>query len=251
MPKSGPKGTSLTQDAYEQLRADLLGGRLEPGARLKITDLCRSLSVSLSAAREALARLTAEDLVVAKPQRGFRVAPISADELRDLTRVRTLIEGECLRQAIAMGSVAWEASLVAAFENLSRTPERDRVDPSRMGEAWSAAHATFHETLAAGGDSPWLLRLRAGLYAQSERYRRLSVPRAEMRRDIGAEHRAIMDATLARDAPRAVALMAMHLERTTKVLLDRSWAEPASPRRAGPRRKPPGRARPADRATKS
>lgn len=231
MHRSPPAGSSLTQGAYERLRADLLAGRLLPGARLKINELCQSLQVSLSAVREALARLTAEGLVVAEPQRGFRVAPISAAELRDLTQVRTQIEGACLDRAIAAGDVAWEARVVAAHHRLSRTPERQHGDPCRMNEDWSAAHDAFHEALAGACDSPWLLRLRRILYDQSERYRRLSVPLAEVARDIDGEHRAIMQAALARDAPRASALLGQHFALTTKVLLQQAWPGAARDRR--------------------
>jgi len=132
--------------------------------------------------REALSRLTSEGLVVAEPQRGFRVAPISAAELRDLTGVRAHIEGLCLDRAIAVGDVGWGAQLVAAFHCLSRTPERESDDRERMSEAWSVAHAAYHKTLVSACDSPWLLRLRETLYAQSERYRRLSVSSADCAR---------------------------------------------------------------------
>lgn len=229
MSRAAPASSSLTHDAYERLRADLLACRLQPGSRLKIGELCQSLSVSLSAVREALSRLTSEGLVVAEPQRGFRVAPISADELSDLTQVRAQIEGMCLERAIAVGDVGWEARLVAAFHRLSRTPEREPGDPQRMNEAWSAAHAAYHEALVAACDSPWLLRLRATLYAQSERYRRLSVPLAEIARDLNREHQDIIDAAFARDSGRARTLMTRHLELTTRILLEQSWATNAMP----------------------
>ena len=229
MPRLAPDSSSLTQEVYERLRADLLACRLRPGARLKIGELCQTLSVSLSAVREALSRLTSEGLVVAEPQRGFRVAPISAEELRDLTGVRAQIEGMCLERAIATGDIGWESHLVATFHRLSRTPEREPRDPQRMNEAWAAAHAAFHEALVGACDSPWLLRLRGLLYAQSERYRRLSVPLAEIARDLNREHRDIMEAALARDAGRAKALMTQHIELTTRALLEQSWPAAAPP----------------------
>ncbi|WP_155984537.1 GntR family transcriptional regulator [Roseomonas gilardii] len=210
---------SLTQSAYERLRADLLSCRLAPGEKLRIADLCERLSVSLSAVREALSRLTAEGLVVAEPQRGFRAAPISADELRDLTAVRLEIEGMCLRRSIAAGDLAWEERLVAAHHRMARLPYRDPDDPQRASEVWAEAHAAFHRALVAGCDSPWLLRLREILYAQTERYRRLSIPLSSAPRDLAREHREIAEAALARDADRAGALLAEHLEKTTWILL--------------------------------
>jgi DNA-binding GntR family transcriptional regulator len=211
--------SSLTQGAYEALRGDLLACRILPGSRLKIQELCSRLSVSLGAIREALSRLTSEGLVVAEPQRGFRAAPISAADLRDLTMVRVEVESLCLKRAIEIGDVNWESRLVAAFHRLSRTPERAPADPIRSNDEWAEAHAAFHLALVEGCDSPWLLRLHSQLYDQSERYRRLSIPLAKQERNVGQEHLRILDATLKRDAKKAVALLTAHLTATTNILL--------------------------------
>jgi DNA-binding GntR family transcriptional regulator len=209
----------LTQAAYDGMRADLLACRITPGSRLRIRDLCERFAVSLGAVREALSRLTSEGLVVAQPQRGFSAAPISLADLRDLTMVRIAVESLCLRRAIAVGTVEWEARLVAAFHRLSRMPERAQLDPARSDDAWAAAHAAFHAALVEGVDSQWLLRLHGQLYAQSERYRRLSVPLGRTR-DVGREHRDILDAALKRDADRAVALLSRHLDATAAILVE-------------------------------
>lgn len=210
---------SLTQAAYEKLRADLLACRFRPGERLRINDICKGSSFNLSAVREALSRLTAEGLVVAEPQRGFRAAPISDDDLRDLTAVRVEIEGSCLRRAIAVGDLTWESSIVAAYHRLARTPERATGDENRLEDEWSLAHAAFHEALVKACDSPWLLRLRGTLYAQGERYRRLSIPLSKEPRDLDREHRGIMEAVLARDPDEACLLMAAHLNLTMRIVL--------------------------------
>jgi DNA-binding GntR family transcriptional regulator len=219
---------NLTQSAYEGLRADLLACRILPGSRLKIQELCDQFSVSLGAIREALSRLTSDGLVVAEPQRGFRAAPISVADLQDLTRVRIDIESLCLRRALAVGTVDWEARLVAAFHRLSRTPERVASDPARSDDEWADAHAAFHQALVDGADSPWLLRLHAQLYAQSERYRRLSVPLDMDTRNVGHEHQEILDAALARDADRAVSLLSIHLSRTSEILVSAGIAGPVA-----------------------
>lgn len=223
MPAPPSSGSSLTEDVYERLRADLLSCRILPDTHLRIAELCTRFGVSLSAVREALARLTAEQLVVARPQRGFRVAPISTAELCDVTQVRTRIECACLELAITHGDLDWETDLVAALHRLSRTPESDPGGLPRMNEGWAAAHSAFHDGLASGCNSPWMLRLRRMLYDQSERYRRLSVPLADHGRDVQGEHRAIVEAAIARDAPRATSLLSEHLAHTTRILLQQSW----------------------------
>jgi DNA-binding GntR family transcriptional regulator len=133
---------------------------------------------------------------------------------------RTEIDSLCLKRAIACGNVKWEASLVAATHRLARTPERVPDDPARSNDDWADAHAAFHLALVEGCNSPWLLNLHSLLYAQSERYRRLSVPFAARSRKVNEEHQAIVNATLARDTEVAVRLLVAHLETTTHILLN-------------------------------
>ena len=219
MPRIGIAG-SITERAYQRLRGDLLACRLRPGDRLNMQNLCLEFDVSLGAVREALSRLTSEGLVIAEPQRGFRVSPISKADLIDLTNARIDIEGLCLRRAVTIGDVKWETSIVAAEYRLSRTAYRAADDPSRLSEEWSEAHRLFHENLVAGCDNRALLRVRSQLYDQSERYRRLSVPLNHGNRDLQREHRELMDMALQRQADRVCELMVAHLTETTQILLE-------------------------------
>jgi len=223
------RSTSVTETVFETLRADILACRLLPGRKLKIGELCTRLGVSLGAVREALSRLAAEGLVLAEAQRGFQVTPVSAVDLADLTWTRIEIETLAIRQAIAVGDVRWEADIVATFHQFSRVPERDPMDPARLNDEWVELHKAFHAALVQACDKSWLKRLRTMLYAQSERYRRLSVPVRRGKRNVVAEHRAIMDAVLARDADRACALMAEHLSLTTRILLEAGLADGMEP----------------------
>ena len=211
---------SLTETVYRQLRADLTAGRLPPGQRLKIDDLCKRTSAGSSAVREALSRLVSDGFVAIEPRRGFRVAPLALEDLRDLTQTRCQIEALCIRNSITHGDIHWETTVVAASHRLSRTPVAAADDPARYSNDYAVAHRAFHETIVAACKSHWLLRLRASLYAQHERYRWLSRPLARMERDLDTEHRAIAEAAVRRDADRCVLLMEEHLHRTARVLLD-------------------------------
>jgi DNA-binding GntR family transcriptional regulator len=226
-----PKIGSLTQATYLRLRRDLLACVLRPGERLKVNELGLRYEASLGAVREALAGLSAEGLVIAEPQRGFRVAPISRADLQDLTMVRCRIEEMCLRRAIELGDLAWEAQIVAAFHWLSKTPPGRGAAKGEPGEggngvvaqpvdSWDQGHAGFHMALVAACDSPWLLRLREQLYAQSHRYQRLSLSMTNPLRDAQSEHASLMDAVLGRDADLAAQRMTKHLQRTAEIVLD-------------------------------
>lgn len=215
----GGNARSLTAAVLDRLRDDILSCRLLPGDRLNIADLSQTLQVSPGAIREALSRLTSESLIVAEPQRGFAVTPISPADLTDLTRTRCQIEAQCLRRAIEIGDVAWETSVVASHHTLSRTQPYAVRDKKIVSEDWARAHKEFHEALVGACDSAWLLRLRRILYLHSERYRRLSGPLNRQERKIDREHAEILEATLARDADRACRLLVRHIEATTRILL--------------------------------
>lgn len=216
---TAPKSGSLTAEAHALLRGDILACRLIPGQKLVIQDLCDAHGFSLGAVREALSRLTSEGLVEAEPRKGFRVAPITEGELQDITNVRVTIEGLCLENAIRNGDLKWETGIVSTLFELSRLDLADADDHARVSEVWAETHRRFHEALVAACDSPWLLRLRQTLFTQSERYRRVSVPLDRAGRDLHAEHKAIADAAIARDAAQAVAEMRSHLEKTTRILI--------------------------------
>lgn len=212
-----PPAASRTQHAYEQIRTLLLNGRLRPGQKLVISELCQSVSANQSAVREALSRLTSESLVESEPQRGFRVAPMTPEGLHHLTEVRLLIEAPCVRSAIENGTIVWEQAIVAALHGLLRTPRHDQL--GNVTQEWADAHHQFHSALVATCDNSWLLRVRQTLMLQSERYRWFSIATPDKRRDLEKEYSEIADAFLARDVELATKLMSAHFRTTEDIVL--------------------------------
>jgi DNA-binding GntR family transcriptional regulator len=219
MPRSANLPQSLTQETYERLRAAILTCRLPPGERISISYLCERWEVSPGAVREALSRLTSEGLVIAEPQRGFRAAPISAEDLRNLTLARSEIEVLCLKSAIKAGDINWEGRMLAAYHTVSRISPRSTNDSEMLNEAYAEAHRLFHDALVAGCDNPVLLRIREQLYAQSERYQRLSMKLVRYDREVEEEHRNLVEAAIARDEARAVSLLRKHVEEILEMLV--------------------------------
>ncbi|HZZ48126.1 MAG TPA: GntR family transcriptional regulator [Pseudonocardia sp.] len=214
----GP-GTRAEQ-VYDQLYAELLNlnGSYQPGQQLKSMELAARFGASLSVIREALTRLAAQGLVVATPQRGFRVRDLSVPDLADLTRVRVQIESLALRQAVALGDVAWETRVVAAHHTLERTPGFDAA--GLVNEDWAIAHRAFHQALLAGCASPRLEGIATSLRDAAELYRRWYWALTDDHdRDIPGEHRRLRDLAIARDADAAVELLTEHIERAPNELI--------------------------------
>jgi DNA-binding GntR family transcriptional regulator len=210
---------SLRAAIYDALREDIMTGRLPPGKTIGVKDVQREFGVGLSAVREALMQLTADGFVIAEEQRGFRATPVSAHDLTDLTRTRVEIETFALRDAIAHGDVDWEARILSDAHKLAQIRGTEGQNPRVIGNAYRAQHAAFHDALVAACTSDWMKRFRRTLHAHSERYRQLAVWYNDEPRNVNDEHRAIMEATLARDAERATALMTEHINATARTLL--------------------------------
>jgi GntR family carbon starvation induced transcriptional regulator len=169
--------------------------------------------------REALSRLVADGWVKAIDQRGFRVCPVSIEDLQDITRTRIDVESIALRRSIEAGDLAWEGRILAAYHELSgATPQRVEALKDSM-LAWSVSHRRFHGALVSACGSPWLLRFRDTLTDQSERYRKLSVSYATAPRDVDHEHKQIMQAALERDADACIAQITKHFQQTANVVL--------------------------------
>ena len=212
---------TLNGQMFVRVRSDILAGHLRPGQRLRPAELAKQHSVSMSVMREALTRLAEQELVDWVPQTGFRVAPLSVEELSDLTAVRLDIESLGMRYAVQRGDVAWEGRVLAAHHTLERTQQFDPGDPNRFTEEWAQAHAAFHNTLMEGCNSRRLISIAAQLRDGAEHYRRWSHALAhDSGRDIPREHRALLRATLARDEAAAVTQLQKHIKHTTDVLLE-------------------------------
>lgn len=204
-------GRTVASRLQARLRDDILRGALPPGAKLNLETLRSRFDVSLSPLREALSRLGAEGLVQSQDQLGYRVAPISPENLAEVTRLRMEFESLALREAIARGGADWRAELREAAEQLRA--EAQRPGP-RQVPAWEAAHRRFHFALLSACGMPMLLGFIATLHDLSDRYRRLFLQSNPGDRDVPQEHARILEAAMEGQADVACALLRQHIQRT-------------------------------------
>lgn len=211
---AGDAAASLTERAYRELRRAIVRGEFEPGARLRVEDLTRRYAISSSPVREALNRLSEQGLVKVLENRGFRVAPLTAEGVSDLARVRVLVECDALRDAMAHGDDAWEAQVVAAGHELALAERRLGNEARALDDDWSARHRRYHLSLYAACTSPLLLQMADVLFDNAERYRRWAARTRPVARRKHDEHQQLLGAVLKRDADKAVALLRTHILRT-------------------------------------
>lgn len=207
---------TLIERAYSDLRDDIVEGVLAPGVKLRVEHLKTHYSVGAGTLREAITRLVSDALVIAEGQRGFRVAEIAFNDLLDLTELRLHIEIDALRRSIRVGDDAWRARLQRSYDELSAYEQP--VQPERR-KPWERLNTRFHETLIAGHDSPWTLRVLRTLARHGERYRRYAIGLPDSGRDVHAEHRELFELAMAGNEARAALALEAHIRATPELLI--------------------------------
>jgi DNA-binding GntR family transcriptional regulator len=203
---------TLTERAEASLEQSIVKGRLVPGMKLRIAEIAKDFGVSQTPMREALSRLVSRGLVVAVGQRGFRVAPIGAGDLADITMTRVAVEGAALRRSMRIGGGKWEGEIVSSLHQIKRIVGRSKS--LKASPELNLVHKGFHASLIAGCGSPRMIDLASQLYDQAFRYRTIMLATAISADDFIAEHEQLTETVLSRSANAAVAKLSAHLERT-------------------------------------
>lgn len=207
---------TLASSIHDALRKEIIAGEIPADSKLNIRQLAARFDVGMAPIREALSRLSTEGLVTQSDHRGFAVIPISVEELWDLHKARVQLNDIALRQSIESGDVTWEERIVVAGHRLLRTrrPDDDLFAPG--ADEWTRFHKAFHHELLSACNSARILQYCDQLFDELERYRHVGRHASAPRPDVTEEHRAIMDATIGRDADLAVRLLTAHYLKTVE-----------------------------------
>jgi DNA-binding GntR family transcriptional regulator len=135
----------LALQVYERVLARITDRQLAPGQRLNIYALARSLNVSITPVREALARLSSQQLVEFEPYKGYRVLPLlDASQISQLFDVRILAETHAVRTGVPRATAVHIAALqlhVEAMRQLSAG------EPAVIARAFNDKDRLFHHVL--------------------------------------------------------------------------------------------------------
>ncbi len=213
----------LWESIADQLRDEILEGRLAAGSRLIETDLAERFGVSRGPIRDALNELARQGLAQDLPRRGTFVSSLSERDLDEVYVLRRAIEEAAVRLAITR---ATDADIALMYERLAQAEEAyGRDDLPAAWEADMAFHRTYCETCGNGR----LLGVFEGLASQTVLLMRTALathaslawtPPVEL-------HRRIADAIAARDADAAVRAVGEHYQYTQDRLAASGEAAPS------------------------
>ncbi|WP_130864041.1 GntR family transcriptional regulator [Bacilliculturomica massiliensis] len=93
-------GSSLSTNLFNQLRTDILQGKLKPGEKLTEQRVCNEYTVSRTPVREAFQKLEIDGLIETIPNRGAFVVGITTRDIQDMYELRKAYEAIAVRWAI-------------------------------------------------------------------------------------------------------------------------------------------------------
>jgi len=212
---------------YESIREDIISGRFEPSARLKVADLAERYGTSTNPIREALQQLRGEGFVVMEANRGARVVAIDEDFVRDIIEIEVLIEPALTRWFVSIVTDADIAELEAAQLEIEA---HNFADPRRHGELDTRFHQLIYDRHYNRHAADLWWKHREILRAISRRY-----PTSLGRRvAVLSEHRELIACIRAQDADGAAAVIARHVEGSGRHIIEQMGVA----RRNGPRKRP-------------
>jgi DNA-binding GntR family transcriptional regulator len=202
----------ISANVFREMEAAILSGQLKPRERLVEMDLISRFGGSRTVIREALKKLEAKGLVRTAPYRGAIVADLTVEEIKDLYFVRAAIEKLAARLVIR--NVRPEE--IRTLKRLSKEVESHL---RRKTDEMIEKDLEFHRALFEICRNPYLYELINYLKTKAHivGYNAWSLP-GRIEQSI-EEHRQMIGAIEAKNAPRLEKLTIKHLTYSQKSYL--------------------------------
>ena len=197
----------LTEEVYARLFEQLMTHSIAPGTKLSVDALSRSLNVSQTPIREALARLEAQGLVTKVHLVGYRVADrITPDRLEQIYEFRLLTEPHMAAMAAEKMSDEARSDLLAQQQHMASDC---RFDTPQSYANFSRLDEAFHHAIASGSGNKVLEAALSDLHVHVHLFRMSQPPTAVL--DAVEEHNRIAQTIAAADPRGAEASMREHI----------------------------------------
>ncbi len=208
-PRSAP--TLSRRDAIrEQLKQDILEGRLAPGSRLRQQDVARRYGASIIPVREAFAELQGQGLLDLRGHHGATIAPLRGADVEDVFDVRAVVEPLAVRLSVPYLEPAQLGRMRAIVAELGRRATKDL--------RWAALNQEFHALVVSRAGRPVLYRILM-LLRDAVRFHVVHLPPVAGLDTGQREHEAILRACLRGSAGDAARCTRRHILSTKRRLL--------------------------------
>ncbi len=202
----------LHDEVADRLRELILSGGLEPKSRVNELELCERFGTSRTPLREAIKILSSEGLVELLPNRGARVASLSAAEIDEMVQVVAALEAVAAELACLR---AEEDEIDAIAEDTQTMLEAfQRQDE----EAYFTLNRAIHEGIMAAARNGTLKAIYANLSSRIQRMRYTAHKTPDQWQRAMNEHQEMVRLLRAREGEKLAAVMKAHIRGKAEVI---------------------------------
>jgi len=192
------------------IREAIRRGELQVGERLPLEEIAKEFGVSRMPVREALICLEKERLVVFYNRRGAQVAGITADQVREITELRFMLETNALRLA----SSRYQPADFEEARSILAHAKKEK-DANELADL----HWRFHHCLYSPCERPMQLEMIDTLHANVDRFFRIEWRQAGLRTHWLEEHGKIIDALEEKNIDEAVNMIEVDMRASAERVL--------------------------------
>jgi DNA-binding GntR family transcriptional regulator len=200
----GELAGSGQQVILDELRRVILDGDAPPGTAIPVDEVAELFGVSRIPVRESLKTLIGEGLVEHRPRSGYTVAQLTLSELHEIYVLRGVLEQAALASAVPAATAEDDRLVRQAYDDLCAA----QLASDHRG--YHRESRRFHLALLAPARSWRLMRMLESAWNLTEPVRPMAQIPAPDRAALHEEHRDMVDAFVARDAERLLAVSALH-----------------------------------------
>lgn len=204
----------LREIVYEQLKIQILTGKIAPGTRMMEVELAEDLGVSRTPVREAIRKLEKEALVVIEPRRGAYVSDVSVKEMVDTLVVREDLEA--LAASLTAKRITKEE-----LEGLEKkvTDYSEAIASGDMEQIIRADESFHHKIVALSGNKA-LIQLFSSVQELSLRFRYLYYEDFTRYENMPVEHKEILEAIKTGDGDAARIVSDNHVKKLKEFVVN-------------------------------
>ena len=212
LPSLNDVGT-LPSRVYLVLEEAILQGKIKQGERLIEEELAGVLGVSRAPIREALRMMQKEGLVVVSPRRGAIVNSISREDIAEIYKVSSVLEGLSVELFCARASAEERADLQALYTSMAQqVKKKDLVQYRKLNRQ-------FHEALIHGSGNKKIKEICGSLQKQISWFQNMNLSLSGRMKTSLREHKRIIDAFLKRNPEAARNAAVEHITRAAEAFL--------------------------------
>lgn len=205
---------SLAEQAYQLLRRDILQCTLEPGLMVAQSQLVERYQLSTTPVREALKRLEMEGYVQSIPRFGYRITPVTVEDIENIYELRLFLEIPAVRLA------AQRASDAQIEEIRKSSLFTYRYKDTQSYQQFLEENVAFHTRVALTSGNKRLAETIRRLLDDMNRIFHLGLDVRDSAEEMKNEHIALSGALVSRNAKLAEEIMEDQIRRSQQRVLE-------------------------------